>query len=82
MLKLVIEKAKETEIKLTTFAGSSKKQESSRKASTFALLTVPKPLTVWITTRLYAENILLNAGLDEAQTEIKIAGEISITSVM
>ena len=31
------------------FAGSSKKQESSRKTSTSALLTMPKPLTVWIT---------------------------------
>ena len=28
----------------------TKKQESSRKASTSALLTMPKPLTVWITT--------------------------------
>ena len=39
-------KAEEAEIKLTTSTGSSKKQESSRKASTSALLTVPKPLTV------------------------------------
>ena len=31
-------------------AGSSKKQESSRKTSISALLTMPKPLTVWITT--------------------------------
>ena len=38
-----------TEIKLPTSAGSSKKQESSRKASISALLTMPKPLTVWIT---------------------------------
>ena len=30
--------------------GSSKKEESSRKTSTSALLTTPKPLTVWITT--------------------------------
>ena len=37
-------------IKLPTFAGSSKKQESSRKTSISALLTMPKPLTVWITT--------------------------------
>ena len=36
-------------MKLATSAGSSKKQESSRKISTFALLTTPKPLTVWIT---------------------------------
>ena len=43
-------KAEKSEIKLPTFAASSKKQESSRKASTSALLTIPKPLTVWITT--------------------------------
>ena len=46
MLKLDLEKAEEPEIKLPTSAGSSKKQESSRKTSTFALLTTPKPLTV------------------------------------
>ena len=39
----------EPEIKLPTFAGSLKKQESSRKTSISALLTMPKPLTVWIT---------------------------------
>ena len=39
----------EPEIKLPTSAGSSKKQESSRKTSISALLTMPKPLTVWIT---------------------------------
>ena len=32
------------------FGSVSKKQESSRKTSTSALLTMPKPLTVWITT--------------------------------
>ena len=42
-------KAEEPEIKLPTSAGSWKKQESSRKASISALLTMPKPLTVWIT---------------------------------
>src|SRR5574337_645327 len=50
MFKLDLEKAEEPEIKLPTSAGSSKKQESSRKTSTFALLTMPKPLTVCITT--------------------------------
>ena len=50
MFKLVLEKAEEPEIKLPTFSGSSKKQESSRKTSISALLTVPKPLTVWIIT--------------------------------
>ena len=49
MFKLVLEKAEEPEIKLPTFAGSSKKQKSSRKTSISALLTMPKPLTVWIT---------------------------------
>ena len=44
MFKLVLEKAEEPEIKLPTSAGSSKKQESSRKASISALLTMPKPL--------------------------------------
>ena len=42
-------KAEEPEIKLPTSAGSLKKQESSRKTSTSALLTMPKPLTVRIT---------------------------------
>ena len=131
MFKLVLEKAEEPEINLPTPAGSSKKQESSRKISISALLTKPKPLTVWITINcgkilqemgipdhltcllrnlyagqeakvrtghgttdwfqigkrvhqgcilspclfnLYAEYILRNAGLDEAQTVIKIAG--------
>ena len=41
--------AEEPEIKLTTFTVLSKKQESSRKTSISALLTMPKPLTVWIT---------------------------------
>ena len=128
MFKLDLEKAGEPEIKLPTSVGSSKKQESSRKTST-ALLTTPKPLTVWIiinwkilkekgitdhltcllrnlyagqeaTVRtrhgtadwfqigkgvhqgcilspcffnLYAEYIMRNAGLDEAQAEINIA---------
>ena len=49
MFKLDLEKAKEPQIKLPTSAGSSKKQESSRKTSISALLTMPKPLTVWIT---------------------------------
>ena len=42
-------KAEEPEIKLPTSAGSLKKQESSRKTSISALLTMPNPLTVWIT---------------------------------
>ena len=50
MFKLDLEKAEEPEIKLPTSAGSWKKKESSRKAYISALLTMPKPLTVWITT--------------------------------
>ena len=128
--KLDLEKAEEPEIKLPTPSGSSKKQESSRKTPTSAILSMAKPLTVWITincgkfsemripdhltcflrnlyagqeatarTRhgttdrfqvgkgvhqgcilspclfnLYAEYIMLNARLDEAQAGIKIAG--------
>ena len=48
-VQLVLEKAEEPEIKLPTSIGSWKKQESSRKTSISALLTIPKPLTVWIT---------------------------------
>ena len=129
MFQLDLEKAEEPEIKLPTSFGSLKKQESSRKTSTFALLTMPKSLTAWITTNwktlkemgipdhltcllrnlyagqeakvrtghgttdwfqirkgvhqgcvlspclfnLYAEYIMRNAGLDEAQAGIKTA---------
>ena len=48
MFKLVLEKTEEPEIKFPTSVGSLKKQESSRNTSTSALLTMPKPLTVWI----------------------------------
>ena len=131
IFKLVLEKAEEPKIKLPTSAGPLKKQERSRKTSISALLTMPKPLTVWLTKKLwkilkemgtpdhqicllgnlyagqeatvrnghgtndwfqigkgvyqgcilspclfnlYAEYIMRNAGLDEAQTGIKIAG--------
>ena len=130
MFKLVLEKTEEPEIKLPTSTGSWKKQESSRKTSIYALLTMPKPLTVWITINcgkfwkigipdhltcllrnlyagqeatvrtghgttdwfqigkgvhqgcilspclfnLYAEYIMRNAGLEETQAGIKIAG--------
>ena len=132
MFKLDLEKAEEPEIKLPTSAGSSKKQESSRKTSTSASLTMPKPLTVWVTANcgkfleigipdhltcllrnlyagweatvrtghgttdwfqigkgicegcilslclfnLHAEYVMRNAGLEQAQTGIKIAGRI------
>ena len=137
MFKLDLEKAEEPEIKLPTSAGSSKKQESSRKTSTSALLTMPKPLcgsqqlwkilkemripdhltcllrnlyarqeatvrkghgtTDWFQIgkgvrqgcilspclfNLYAEYIMGNAGLDEAQMESRLPGEISTTSDM
>ena len=130
MFKMDLEKAEESEIKLPISPGSSEKQESSSKTSISALLTMPKPLTVWITINwqilkemgipdhltcllrnlyagkeatvrsghgttnwfqigkgvhqgcilspclfnLYAEYIMRNAGLEEAQAEIKIAG--------
>ena len=45
MFKLVLKKAEEPEIKFPISAGSWKKQESSRKTSISALLTMPKPLT-------------------------------------
>ena len=133
MFKLDLEKAEEPEIKLPTSAGSLKKQESSRKTSTSALLTTSKSLTVWITTNwkilqemglpdhltcplrnlyasqeatvrnghgttdwfqigkgcilspclfnLYAEYIMRNAGLDEAQAgNQRLPREASITS--
>ena len=130
MFKLDLEKAEEPEIKLPTSVRSSKKQECPRKTSTSALVIMPKPLTVWITTNwkilkemgipdhltcllrnlyvgqettvriecgttnlfqigrglcqgcillpclfnLYGECIMWNAGLNEAQAGIKIAG--------
>ena len=46
MFKLDLEKAEEPETKLPTSTGSLKNQESFRKTSTSALLTIPKPLTV------------------------------------
>ena len=49
MFKLVLEKAEEPEVKLPISAVSLKKQESSKKISTSALLNMPKALTVWIT---------------------------------
>ena len=48
-VQAVFRKEEEPESKLPTSTGSSKKQESSRKTSISALLTMPKPLTVWIT---------------------------------
>ena len=50
MFKPDFKQTEEPEIKLPISTGSLKKRESSRKMSTSALLTMPKPLTVWITT--------------------------------
>ena len=50
MFKLDLEKVEEPEIKLPTSIGSWKKQDNSRKTPTSVLLTMQKPLTVWITT--------------------------------
>ena len=73
MFKLDLEKAEKEEIKLPTSAGSLKKQNSSRKTSISALLTMPKPLTVWIT---------INCGKFfkrwEYQTTLPASGEICI----
>ena len=65
MFKLVLEKAEEPEIELPTSTGSSKKQESSRKTSISALLTMPKPLTMWTTTNW---KILKEMGIPEHLT--------------
>ena len=73
MFKLDLEKAEEPEIKLPTSTGSSKKQESSRKTSISALLTMPKALTVWITTNW---KILKETGISDHLTFLKISWEI------
>ena len=65
MFKLDLEKAEEPEIKLPTSIGSLKKQESSRKTSISALLTMPKPLIVWITTNW---KILQEMGIPDHMT--------------
>ena len=66
MFKLVLEKAEELEIKLPTSPGSWKKQESSRKTSISALLTMLKPLTVWIT--INCAKILQEMGIPDHLT--------------
>ena len=73
MFKLDFEKAEEPEIKLPTSVGSSKKQESSRKASISVLLTTLKPLTVWIT--IDCEKFFK---IWEYQTTLPASGEICI----
>ena len=66
MFKLDLEKAEEPEIKLPTSIVSLKKQESSRKTSTSALLTTSKSLTVWITTHW---KILQEMGIPKKKKE-------------
>jgi len=66
MFKLVLEKAEEPEIKLPTSTESWLKEESSRKTSISALLTMPKPLTVWIT--INCGKILKEMGIPEHLT--------------
>ena len=67
MFKMDLEKAEEPVIKLPTSIGSLKKQETSRKTSTSALLTTPKPLTVWITTNW---KILKEMGIPDHLTSL------------
>ena len=71
MYKLDLEKAREPEIKFLTFSESLKKQKSSSKTSTSALLPMSKPLTVWITTNF---GKLLNCW--EYQTTLPVSWEI------
>ena len=66
MYKLDLEKAEELEVKLPTSTGSWKKQESSRKTYTSALLTVSKPFTVRITTVIW--KILQEMGIPDHLT--------------
>ena len=66
MFKLVLEKAEEPEIKLPTSAASWKKQESSRKPSISALLTMPNPLTVLDHNKLW--KILKEMGIPDHLT--------------
>ena len=66
IIKLDLEKTEEPEIKFPTSVGSLKKQESSRNTSTSALLTMPKSLTVWITTNVW--KILKEMGILDHQT--------------
>ena len=66
MFKLDLETAEGPEIKLTTSAGSYKKQENSRKTSTSASLTMPQHLTLWITTK--CEKILKEMGVSNHLT--------------
>ena len=67
MFKLDLERTEEPEVKLPTSVRSLKMQESSRKTSTSTLLTMPKPLTMWITTNW---KLLQEMGIPDHQTFI------------
>ena len=67
MFNLDLEKAEEPEIKLPTCTGLQKKQKNSRKTSTSASMTRPKPLTVWITTNW---KILKEVGIPDHLTRL------------
>ena len=67
-IRWTIEKAEEPEIKLPTSAGSSKQQESFRKTSISVLFSMPKPLTVWITTNW---KILKEMGIPDHFTSLQ-----------
>ena len=67
MFKLDLEKAQEPEVKLPISVGSQKKQESSRKTSTSASLTMLKPMTVWVTTKCW--KFLRERGIPDLKTD-------------
>ena len=73
MVKVGLEKVEEPEIKLPISIGSSKKQESSRKTSISALLTMPNPLTVWITIQTVKAEIKLHLFGDDIIIYIEIS---------
>ena len=64
-----LEKAEEPDIKLPTATGSSKMQESSRKISTSALLTMPKPLTMWTKTNSGKDVLIFSCCKKNPQTK-------------
>ena len=66
MFKLNLEKAEESEVKLSISVGSSKMQRSSRKTSISALLIMPKPLAVWVTANCW--KILQEMGIPDHLT--------------
>ena len=78
MLKLVLQKVEELEIKLPTYVGSWRKQGSSRKTSTSASLTMPKSLIVWITTNWKIQEMGLTDHLTCLQGNLYAGQEATI----